>query len=36
MFSTFSADSRNCGPGERAKQGQFVLHQYPAAALTLA
>ena len=35
MLSPFSVDSRNCGPGERAKQGQFVLHQYPAAALTL-
>ena len=30
MLSPFGADSRNCGPGERAKQGQFVLHQYPA------
>ena len=25
MLSLFSADSRNCGPGERAKQGQFGL-----------
>ena len=36
MLSPFSVDSRNSGPGERAKQGQFVLNQYPAAALTLA
>ena len=28
MLSLFSADSRNCGPGERAKQGQFGLRPF--------
>ena len=28
MFSLFSADSSNCGPGERAKQGQFGLRPF--------
>ena len=28
MLSLFSADSRNCGPGERAKQGQFGLRSF--------
>ena len=28
MLSLFSADSRNCGPGERAKQGRFGLRPF--------
>ena len=28
MLSLFGADSRNCGPGERAKQGQFGLRPF--------
>ena len=28
MLSLFSVDSRNCGPGERAKQGQFGLRPF--------
>ena len=28
MLSLFSADSLNCGPGERAKQGQFGLRPF--------
>ena len=28
MLSLFIADSRNCGPGERAKQGQFGLRPF--------